>query len=161
MIRQLIRLLVSVVLVGIGCSLRAAERWETLQAIHMIENPRNSAQPGSHGELGAYQFRRSTWRMHTRKPFQLALNRAQADEVAVAHYEWICTQLHRQGIATTTRNIAMVWNAGIGSVTSGRVPEAARLYAQRVLNIARGLERSQIAANIPERAPMERIVLSP
>jgi hypothetical protein len=151
----------AVLLVGFGGSLSAAERWETLQAIHLIENPHNSSQPGSHGELGAYQFRRATWRMHTRKPFYQALIRAQADEVAVAHYDWICTQLRRQGFAVTTRNIAMVWNAGIGSVTSGRVPLCTRQYAQRVLNVARDLERSKIAASIPDRSPMERIVLSP
>lgn len=151
----------AVVLVCIAGRLGAAERWETLQAIHLIENPHNSSQPGSHGELGAYQFRPATWRMHTRKPFQQALVRAHADEVALHHYDWICTQLQRQGLPVTTYNIAMVWNAGIGSVTSGQVPRASRQYAQRVLNIARDLQRSQIAASIPTRAPMERIVLSP
>ena len=161
MIRQLIRLLMAVVLVAFAGSLSAAERWETLQAIHLIENPHNSSQPGAHGELGAYQFRRATWRMHTGKPFQQALNRAQADAVAVAHYDWLCTQLRRQGVAVTTYNIAMAWNAGVGSVASGRAPRASRQYAQRVLNIARDLRRSQLAVSVSDRAPMERIVLSP
>lgn len=159
--RHIIRLLMAMVLGGIAGSLGAAERWETLQAIHLIENPQNSPQPGSHGELGAYQFRHSTWRMHTRKPFRSALVRAHADEVALAHYAWICTELQRQGLPATTFNIAMAWNAGVGSVTSGRVPRVSRQYAQRVVNIARDLRRSQIAASIAERTPMERIVLSP
>lgn len=151
----------AMMLVGIAGSLGAAERWETLQAIHLIENPHNSSRPGAHGELGAYQFRSSTWRMHTRKPFRQALVRAHADQVALIHYDWICTQLQRRGLPVTSYNIAMVWNAGIGAVTSGRVPQVSRQYAQRVVNIARDLERSQIAASIPHRAPMDRIVLSP
>ena len=151
----------ALVLVGLAGSLRAADRWETLQAIHLIENPRNSAQPGAHGELGAYQFRRSTWGMHTRRPFRQALNRTQADSVALVHYDWICAQLQRRGVPVTTYNIALTWNAGIGSVTSGRVPSSSRQYAQRVVNIARELKRSQIVASIPERAPMGRIVLAP
>lgn len=160
MIRQQIRLLMAMMLVGIAGSLGAAERWETLQAIHLIENPTNSSQPGAHGELGAYQFRASTWRMHTRKPFRSALVRTHADAVALNHYDWICAQLRRQGLPVTTYNIAMTWNAGIGAVSSGRVPRASRQYAERVVNIARDLQRSQVAVNIVERAPMERIVLT-
>jgi hypothetical protein len=79
--------------------------------------------------------------------------------VALVHYDWICTQLQRQGLPVTTYNIAMTWNAGIGAVSSGQVPQASRQYAQRVVNIARDLQRSQVAVNIVERAPMERIVL--
>jgi hypothetical protein len=161
MIRQQIRLLVAVVLASIAGRLGAADQWETLQAIHLIENPRNSSEPGAHGELGAYQFRQTTWRMHTGKPFRNALIRAHADAVAVAHYDWLCVQLRRNGISPTTYNIAMAWNAGIGAVSSGRVPLASRQYAQRVVNIARELERATIAASIPQRAPMERIVLTP
>jgi len=148
-------------LVCIAGSLRATEQWETLQAIHLIENPRNTPQPGAHGELGAYQFRQSTWRMHTRKPFRHALIRVHADQVAVAHYEWLSRQLRRNGVPASTYNIAMAWNAGIGAVVSGRVPRASRQYAQRVVNIARDLERSTIAASISYRAPMERIILTP
>ncbi len=161
MIRQTIRLLVAVVLVCSASSLWAAEQWETLQAIHLIENPHNTSRPGAHGELGAYQFRQSTWRMHTRKPFRHALVRAHADQVAVAHYDWLRLQLRRNGVPATTYNIAMAWNAGIGAVVSGRVPRSSRQYAQRVVNIARELERSTIAASISYRAPMARIILTP
>ncbi len=154
MIRQLIRLLIAVVLVGITHSLSAGERWETLQAIHLIENPTNSARPGAHGELGAYQFRRSTWQMHTSKPFRYALIRKHADEVAVEHYEWLCVQLRRKGIAPTPYNIAMAWNAGIGAVTSGRIPRVSRSYAKRVVAIVDQLQESQVAMSLPQRAPM-------
>ncbi len=161
MIRQLIRLLVAVVLVSIAGRLGAAEQWETLQAIHLIENPRNSSQPGAHGELGAYQFRQTTWRMHTRKSFRNALIRAHADEVAVAHYDWLGQQLRRNGIPATSYNIALAWNAGIGAVVSGQVPRASRQYAQRVVNIARDLERATVAASITARPAMDPIVLTP
>ncbi len=161
MIRQLIRLLVAVVLFSIAGRLGAAEQWETLQAIHLIENPHNSSQPGAHGELGAYQFRQATWRMHSRKPFRNALIRAHADQVALAHYDWLGQQLRRNGIPATPYNIAMAWNAGIGAVISGQVPRASRQYAQRVVNIARELERATVASSIATRAPMERIVLTP
>ena len=161
MIRHIIRLLVAVALVSIASRLGAAEQWETLQAIHLIENPHNTSQPGAHGELGAYQFRQTTWRMHSRKPFRNALVRALADAVAVTHYDWLARQLRRNGIAPTTYNIALAWNAGIGAVVSGRAPRASRQYAQRVVNIARELERATVAASIPQRAPMARIVLIP
>ncbi len=161
MIRHIIRLLVAVALVSIASRLGAAEQWETLQAIHLIENPHNTSQPGAHGELGAYQFRQTTWRMHSRKPFRNALVRAHADAVAVTHYDWLARQLRRNCIAPTTYNIALAWNAGIGAVVSGRAPRASRQYAQRVVNIARELERATVAASIPQRAPMARIVLIP
>ena len=56
-------------------TLRASERWETLEAIHWIENPHNSIQPGPYGELGAYQFRETTWRKYTTVPFARAIER--------------------------------------------------------------------------------------
>src|SRR2546430_6926225 len=36
-------------------------RQVTLEAIHNLENPRDLTRPGPRGELGAYQFRESTW----------------------------------------------------------------------------------------------------
>lgn len=161
MIRQLLRLLVAAMLLCIAGGLRAAGQWETLQAIHLIENPRNSARPGAHGELGAYQFRHSTWRMHTRQPFQKALVRSHADQVAVAHYDWLSTQLRRNGLPASSYNIALAWNAGIGAVISGRVPAVSRQYAQRVVNIAGDLERSKLAASITSRPAMMPIILTP
>ena len=120
---------------------QAATRWETLHAIHMVENPSNSPKPGPFGELGAYQFRSSTWEMYTKRPFSQAIDRSVSDEVAVQHYEWLKSALVRAGMEPSVYNIAMAWNAGIGSVIRGTVPSVARNYASRVENIANDLNR--------------------
>src|SRR5687768_14877936 len=62
-----------------------ATRAETLEAIHRIENPFNSPRPGKYGELGAYQFRKGTWYMHTKIPFERAIERRVSEEVAILH----------------------------------------------------------------------------
>ena len=72
-----------------------AGRAETLEAIHRVENPRDSTKPGRYGELGAYQFRRGTWKMHTKVPFERALDRVESEEVALRHYEWLRRGLER------------------------------------------------------------------
>ncbi len=124
----------------------APDRWETLQAIHWVENPTESTRPGPYGELGAYQFRRATWQMHTTEPFHLANHRATADKVAVKHYEWLRTGLLRNGIAATPYNIALAWNAGLTAVVKGRVPSASRNYASRVTNLVEDLKNRQLAS---------------
>ncbi|MEO7413034.1 MAG: hypothetical protein ABIZ81_06735 [Opitutaceae bacterium] len=134
--------------VFIGCALAAltlagnamaASRWETLEAIHAVENPSNSPRPGRFGELGAYQFRAMTWRMHTSLPFSEAIDRRRSDEVAVRHYEWLKTTLTRAGVEPSTYNIALAWNAGANAVITRRVSSASRNYAQRVENLATAL----------------------
>ena len=114
----------------------AAERWETLHAINMVENPTNQTAYGSRGELGPYQFRASTWQKYSKKPFRLANERAAADEVAVQHYEWIKERLASAGIDPNTYNIALAWNCGISAVINGRVPTQTYNYAERVNNLA-------------------------
>jgi len=136
--------LIAFVLLASG-RLFASDRWETLQAIHWVENPRNSPKPGPHGELGAYQFREKTWRMHTQLPFSLAIQREHADKVAVIHYEWLRRGLERNGIAATPYNIAMAWNAGLSAVVNGRVGSRTRSYAQHVENLVHDLNRNQVA----------------
>jgi len=84
-------------------------RWATLEAIHHVENPRNVSRPGSYGELGAYQFRRSTWKSHTKVPFSRAIHRDESDRVAVKHYEWLKRGLVRNGMPITPYNIALRW----------------------------------------------------
>jgi hypothetical protein len=125
---------------------RATERWETLQAIHSVENPNNSQSPGPCGELGAYQFRAETWRMHSRRPFDAALDRRYSDEVAVLHYEWIKSGLLRSGVPPTVYNIAMAWNAGVSAVVRDDAPASSRDYAARVNNLAAEL-RSRLASS--------------
>ena len=122
---------------------RASIRWETLEAIHAIENPYNRSAPGPCGELGAYQFRLDTWRMHSRRPFNEALDRHCSDEVAVRHYDWLKGALERKGLESSIYNIALAWNAGLGAVMSGRVPAVSRDYATRVENIATELHSRQ------------------
>lgn len=122
------------------------DRWETLQAIHWVENPTESTRPGPYGELGAYQFRRATWQMHTKEPFHLANHRATADKVAVKHYEWLKAGLVRNGITPTPYNIAMAWNAGLTAVVKGKVPSASRNYASRVNNLVHDLKMRQLAS---------------
>jgi hypothetical protein len=129
--------LVRLVLIGaIGLTLatnmaQAAGRWATLEAIHCLENPRNLSRPGSNGELGAYQFRASTWRMHTAVPFERALDRSESDRVAVRHYEWLRAGLERAGVAATPYMIALAWNSGLDAAVNGRSPAVAHGYAQR------------------------------
>ena len=138
--------LVLAVGVLIPSTLRASERWETLEAIHWIENPHNSVHPGPCGELGAYQFREATWRMHTTMPFVRALERPASDDVAIRHYEWLKTGLLRHGLDVTPYNIALAWNGGLAAAVRGSVPAAARDYAERVTNIAQELRRAQLAS---------------
>jgi hypothetical protein len=125
-----------------GVAAFASQRWETLQAINWVENPRNTTRVGPRGELGPYQFRLSTWRMHTRKPFSLAVQREAADEVAVKHYEWLKRNLESNGIQATPYNIALAWNAGLDQVVNGRPPAAAYAYADQVNNLVAQLRQN-------------------
>ncbi len=134
-----------------GGSVLASERWETLQAINWVENPYNSPKAGPGGELGPYQFRPATWRMYTRKPFALAVERQHSDDVAVRHYEWIKRSLLNSGINPTPFYIALAWNAGIGQVVDGRAPASAYKYASQVNNLVGVLKARQIGASVAPR----------
>lgn len=127
-------------------------RWAVLEAIHKIENPKNSPKPGKHGELGAYQFRSSTWRMHTTVPFQRAINRETSDVVAVKHYEWIKRGLEDARVPATPYNIALAWNGGLGAVVAGRSPRIAHDYAQRAFNLASSIDSNRVR-NQPQQPP--------
>lgn len=121
----------------------AASRWATLEAIHKLENPENSPKPGRFGELGAYQFRSITWRMHTSIPFRQAIDRETSDAVAVLHYEWIKRGLEAARKPVTPYFIALAWNGGLSAAISGRAPRAARDYAQRASNLAASYEQAR------------------
>jgi hypothetical protein len=133
--QSLIKILLMVTALAFTNQASASGRWETLRAINLVENPTNQTQVGRFGELGPYQFRPATWRMHTDKPFRLAIQRDVADEVAVKHYEWIKRMLDQAGIEPNAFNIAMAWNCGLGAVVQGRVPSVTYNYAQRVSNL--------------------------
>lgn len=118
----------------------ASTRWATLEAIHRIENPRDLPNPGPCGELGAYQFREQTWRMHTHLPFVRALDRRASDAVAVKHYDWLKRHLEGAGMPATPYAIALAWNGGLGRTLRGTSCAATRDYAERVANIAGGFD---------------------
>lgn len=122
----------------------ASSRADTLEAIHHIENPSNSSRPGRYGELGAYQFRRGTWRMHTKVPFEKALDRSISEEVAIRHYEWLRRGLARNGWAQTPYNIALAWNGGLTAVIRGKASASTRDYAQRVANLASEMKSTRV-----------------
>jgi hypothetical protein len=122
-------------------SAEASSRWATLEAIHKLENPKNSPRPGRHGELGAYQFRSTTWRMHTGIPFQEALDRGTSDAVAVKHYEWLKRGLESAQVPATPYNIALAWNGGLSAVIAGKSPSQAHDYARRAANLAAAFDR--------------------
>ncbi|MDB6170002.1 MAG: hypothetical protein JWM88_2866 [Verrucomicrobia bacterium] len=130
----------------LATTVSASERWETLEAIHWVENPHNSDRPGRFGELGAYQFREGTWRMHTSVPFYRANERKSSDEVAVRHYEWIKNGLVRAGIEITPYTIALAWNGGLTAAIRGNVTVGTRDYAARVSNMADRLRHPQLAS---------------
>jgi hypothetical protein len=128
---------------GLGAvgTVRADERREAfLEAIHHLENPRNSTRPGAHGELGAYQFRISTWIQHTSLPFRQALNRETSDAVAIKHYEWLKTRLEAARVPATNYNLALAWNGGLTAAIKGRATPASHLYARRAVNLAATFE---------------------
>lgn len=139
----------------------ADDRWETLRAINWVENPTNHARVGRFGELGPYQFRPTTWRMHTKRPFNQATERDAADEVAVRHYEWIKRSLQDAGVDASPFNIAMAWNSGVTNVLKGRVPEVSYDYATRVTNLVQTFKQRQVAQAEPVTvAPAKRSVIS-
>ena len=139
--RLLTQLFLLITFVAFTTGARADDRWETLRAINWVENPTNHTRMGRFGELGPYQFRAATWRMHTRKPFSMATQREAADEVAVLHYEWIKANLERAGIDATTFNIAMAWNTGVTNVITGHAPSVSYNYAERVVNLVGTFKR--------------------
>jgi hypothetical protein len=125
----------------------ASVRWATLEAIHQLENPHDLPTPGPCGELGAYQFRAATWRMHTTLPFARAIERQASDDVAVKHYEWLKRGLENAGLRATPYNIALAWNGGLDAVVLGRAPTVAHHYAERAANLAGSFGAERVASN--------------
>lgn len=141
--RHLIQILLLVFVSAFTIEALADDRWETLRAINWVENPTNHTRAGKFGEMGPYQFRAGTWRMHTRRPFSQATQRGAADEVAVLHYEWIKSSLKRAGVDASPFNIAMAWNSGVNNVIKGRAPSVSYNYAQRVVNLVNTFKEQQ------------------
>ena len=122
-------------------------RWVTLEVIHRLENPRNLTRPGARGELGAYQFRLATWRMHTVVPFARALDRKTSDIVAVKHYDWLKRGLEAARLPASPYYIALAWNGGLSATIAGTASSRAHEYAGRAANLAASLGgRERIAS---------------
>ncbi len=114
-----------------------------LSATRLRESNNHDWMTGRFGERGSYQFRRSTWRLHTRASFDLAFNREVANAVAHRHYQWIMQTLERNGVPATPYNMACAWNGGAGAVSRGTVSRAAREYGECVNNLTAELLRRQ------------------
>jgi hypothetical protein len=134
---------------GYALPVQMPDRQATLEAIHQVENPRDLKRAGPDGELGAYQFRRETWQMHTARPFYEALDRQASDEVAARHFEWLRHGLVRGGCEPTTYNIALAWNAGLSAVLRQRAPARSHFYAERVVNLAGEFSGQMQLASVP------------
>ena len=154
--KQLTRILLMITVLGFTIKAGASDRWETLRAINWVENPTNQTRVGRYGELGPYQFRPATWRMHTAKPFHLAVQRGLADEIAVKHYEWLKRTLKQAGVEANSFNIAMAWNCGVGAVLSGRAPNVSYNYAERVSNLVESFKHRQRLISERETPRFER-----
>lgn len=124
-------------IVGALCVTGRASTNAMLCGIRTVETQDKPYPPrGKLGERGSYQFRRSTWRLHTSSSFDLAENREVANTVAKRHYAWIEAQLKANGLDPSPYNVALAWNAGVNAVIRGKAPNVAHDYAARVVNIA-------------------------
>lgn len=157
--RLLTYILLLVCVLGFTIKAGADDRWETLRAINWVENPTNHTRMGRFGELGPYQFRPATWRMHTRKSFSLATQREAADEVAVIHYEWIKRSLEKAGVDPSAFNIAMAWNTGVDNVVNGRAPAVSYDYAERVTNLVHNFKQNAARVPVETVAPLPVVPL--
>jgi len=127
----------TLLLIGALCVTSRAGTNAMLCGIRIVETQDQPYPPrGKLGERGPYQFRRSTWQMHTSSSFDLAENREVANNVAKRHYAWIEAQLKANGIQPSPYNVAVAWNAGVNAVIRGRAPAVSHDYASRVINIA-------------------------
>ncbi len=134
------------------------ERAATLEAIRLIENPRNLSRPGPGGELGPWQFKADTWRMHTTRPFTDALDREEALRVACRHYDWICRGLAKAKKPQDAYHVALAWNSGLYAVLKGQSPARAHRYAERAANLAETLRQGPLmAAHDPSPPVMARV----
>ena len=111
------------------------DREAILYAIHSLENPRNLTRPGPRGELGPFQFRAGTWRMHTTLPFSEALDRSVSETIAIKHLEWLKRGLQAARMPVTVYNLALAWNSGLSATIRGKSPSKAHWYAERAVNL--------------------------
>ncbi len=131
----------------------STDRAATLAAIRLIENPRNVSRPGPGGELGPWQFKAETWRMHSTRPFTDALDRDEALRVAGRHYDWICRGLAKARLPQDAYHVALAWNSGLGAVIRREAPSRAHRYAERAANLAETLRQGPLLASTDGSPP--------
>jgi hypothetical protein len=91
-----------------------------LQAIATWEN--SAGRVGEAGERGIYQ-------MH---PLTVRDRGGWGEQHARAHLQWIKANLRRARVDVLPYNVALVWNAGLATVLSGRAKERHYTYARAV-----------------------------
>jgi hypothetical protein len=145
--------ILTLLIAGALCVTGRASTNAVLSGIRIVETQDQLHPPrGKLGERGPYQFRRSTWRMHTSSSFELAENREVSNTVAKRHYAWIEAQLRANGIDSSPYNVALAWNAGVNAVIRGAIPAVCHDYATRVMNIA-----SALSDGAPKAQPSPRL----
>jgi len=152
---KVMKSILTLIILGALCLTSRAGTNAVLRGIRIVETQDQLHPPrGKLGERGPYQFRRSTWRMHTSSSFDLAENREVANTVAKRHYAWIEAQLRANGVEPSSYNVALAWNAGVNAVIRGNAPAVSNDYATRVLNIAATLpdEKPEPARAAPDLA---------
>lgn len=111
-----------------------------LRAVRVVETGDNPRAVGRLGERGSYQFRRSTWREITRRPFREAHTPA-AHDVARVHLSRLADGLRAKGLPVDSFHLALAWNAGINGAAARRPPHSAVDYARRVSALAGDIAR--------------------
>lgn len=115
----------------------AYSRIALLDALHAVENPRDTHKPGAHGELGRLQITRDTWREYTTLPYDDEHVWAEEYGVALRHIAWMEGALKANGLEVTVFNVALMWNAGHGLVIRRVLPPSSLDFAKRVDNLVR------------------------
>ncbi len=135
---------------GIKSEVQAFSKENFLKAIRHVESGDNHSAVGSHGERGAYQFKRVVWKQHAKNSFSNAFEPESAHDVASQHFDWIVNTLSKSGKQTNARNIALAWNAGVGSAIRNKISVYNKDYANRVENLLLEFERQEILAKISQ-----------
>lgn len=115
-------------------------RAEVLAAIVQVEGVKNPDRRGPAGELTKYAFREATWKQYSKVPMYRATD-VDVEKVAIKHYEW-CRMAASQLSLRNARTghtlawaVALLWNAGYGTVEQFKVEPRHYDYAERVHNI--------------------------
>lgn len=104
-----------------------------LRALSMVESGNNVQAVGLAGELGKFQMMPAVVSECGGYGEREARREIQRIEVALVH----------MGVDPSPYNVALAWNAGLGAVRHGKVPESSYRHALRVVNLLEDLQRGQ------------------